>query len=354
MVSARQPVPCASQETGETDGEFHMSVTRPHVVLEQEEATPMRPARYAGRLLVTGATGFLGRNLTRAFRSHTLVAAAGGREAPRTEDLAAFTERACFDLRDPHATERWIEAMAPDAVLHLAGHPDLDHCERHPAEAEATNIDATRNLARACRRVGAKVVYLSTDRVFDGETGGYRELSPPGPNTVYGRTKLIGEDIVLSMDARGLVCRTGDVYGAGAPLFAWLSRELAAGRCVDGFQDVVSTPTWAGDLAAFIDLALATDAIGILHTVGPEAVSRYEWFGAFASVFGHDRELVIPAVAGARRRELLLPRNASLDGRATAQTLGHQAHGPRLGFERLRQASAAMGNDNARGTGIPR
>jgi dTDP-4-dehydrorhamnose reductase len=331
-----------------------MSVTRSHVVLEQEDATPLLAPRYAGRLLITGATGFVGRNLTRAFRSHSLVAAAGGRDAPRPEDLAALTERACFDLRDPHATERWIEAMAPDAVIHLAGQPDLGHCERHPADAEATNVDATRNLARACRRVGAKVVYVSTDRVFDGETGGYRELSPPRPDTVYGRTKLIGEDVVLSMDPRGLVCRTADVYGAGAPLFAWLSRELAAGRCVDGFQDVVTTPTWAGDLAAFIDVALATDAIGILHTVGPEAVSRYEWFGAFASAFGHDRELVILAVAGARRRRLLLPRDASLDGGATARTLGHQAHGPRLGFERLRQASAgpSTGNDNAGGTGI--
>lgn len=298
--------------------------------------------RYAGRLVVTGASGFLGRNLTRAFRSHALVGAAGGLRAPLIEDLGPVTEPACFDLRDPHATSRWIEAMAPDAVLHLGGNKNVRFCEEHPAEAEAVNIDGTRNVARACRRVGAKLVYLSTDLVFDGETGGYDEQSAPRPTTVYGRTKLAGEDLTLASDGRALVCRTGGVYGADSPLLGWLGGELGAGRRVDAFQDVVSSPTSADDLAAFLDLALAADASGILHAVGPAAVSRYEWFGTFAAVFGYDRGLVTPAVAGLRRRELLLARNVSLDGRRTAGQLGHQAASPRAGFERLRRAQLAL------------
>lgn len=293
--------------------------------------------RYGGRILLTGASGFVGRNLARSFRRHDLVAVTGGEHVPCADDVGPSTQRERVDIRDASAVARLIDALSPDAVIHLAGNKNVRFCELHPDEAAAINQEGTRHVAEACRRVGARMVYVSTDLVFDGEAGGYREDSVARPATVYGRTKLAGEVEARAADPRALICRTGGLYGVGSPLLAWLRGELEAGRPVEAFQDVVSTPTWTEDLARGIDVALARELHGILHVVGRQAVSRYEWFSLFAAVFGHDRAGVMPAVAGARRRELLLPRDVSLDARASQDLLQFEAVGPRAGLERLRQ-----------------
>jgi dTDP-4-dehydrorhamnose reductase len=313
-----------------------VSATQPVPVLEPAgAAAAARLPRYGGRLLVTGASGFVGRNLTRAFRWHHLVAVTGFEHPILPGDVGASTRRESVDVRDPRSMARLIAELAPDAVIHLAGNKNVRFCEQHPAEADAINRGGTEHVAEACLRVGARLVYVSTDLVFDGDRGGYREDSIPRPGTVYGRTKLAGEVAAATADRRALICRTGGLYGAGSPLLGWLRDELEAGRPVEAFQDVVSTPTSTDDLARGIDVALALGLTGILHVVGRQAVSRYEWFSLFASVFGYDRQGVIPAVAGARRRELLLPRDISLDARASQQRLNFEAVGPRAGLERL-------------------
>src|SRR6185295_5256145 len=279
-----------------------MPVSRPLPVLEPAAAPPApRPAttttpatehRYSGRLLITGASGFLGRNLARAFRHHQLVAVAGFRRQPPIADVGEATARECVDLGAATNVARLIQRWRPDAVIHAAGLKNVRGCEDNPEDAVTVNVDGTRNLAEACARTGTKLIYLSTDLVFDGESklepGGYRPLSPARPTTVYGRTKLEGERVALESSTEAVVCRTGGVYGAGSPLLAWLHQELAAGRRVEAFQDVVSTPTAADDLASMLDRVLAQEETGILHLAGSEAVSLAEWFSHFANAFGYD------------------------------------------------------------------
>ena len=301
--------------------------------------TPQLGGQYSGRMLITGASGFVGSNLARAFRAHNLVGVVGFSKVPSTDDVDAATTRARADLRDGAEVSRLIHELNPEVVIHVAGNKNVKHCEQDPDAAIAINRTATAHVARACQDISAKLVYLSTDLVFDGEVGGYSETSVPRPGTVYGRTKLAGEDEALTICDRAVVCRTGGVYGLGSPLFAWLEQELSAGKSVEAFQDVVSTPTYVGDLAVFINRVLVNDVSGTLHTVGSEAVSRYEWFSQFATAFGYDRHLIMPAVAGARRRELLLPRDVSLKGHQTEARLGYRAAPPRAGLDLLRRAS---------------
>lgn len=286
------------------------------------------------KLLITGGSGFVGKNLAEFFAPRCSVVTTY-LSAPPAPDSPAQSIRS--DVTDPEATLSALKQVSPDVVIHAAGNKNVRFCEDHPGEAYRVNAAGTQNVARACRRVGARMIYLSTDLVFAGTDGNYKERDEPRPASVYGESKLEGERLALEELGDGLaVCRAGGIYGKGSPLLSWLAAELGAGRRVDCFADVFNTPTYAENLAEMLEAVMAKRLSGVFHTAGRERVSRYGFFQSYARAFGLDLDLLTPVSREGREAGALLQPDSSLSTGQTAGRLGVAFNSVGEGFARLK------------------
>jgi dTDP-4-dehydrorhamnose reductase len=217
------------------------------------------------RLVVTGGSGMLGCAVTHQ-------AAAGG------HDVTSLA-RADLDVTDAGAVDEVFGRHRPDAVVNCAAYTDVDGAETDERTAHAVNATGAGNVARAAVAIGARVLHVSTDYVFDGSgTRPYVESDPPAPRSAYGRTKLAGEREVLGAGPRHLVVRTSWLFGAGGRNFVDTMLALAAERdCVEVVSDQIGCPTWTGHLSrALVELAGRGDFGGIHHVAGAGSCSWHD------------------------------------------------------------------------------
>ena len=230
-----------------------------------------RYGRAMARILVIGRTGQLARALADADAPDGLELICRGRDS--------------FDLADVAAIGPRIAALAPAAVINAAAYNAVDKAEADDTDAMTINARAVAALARACADADAPLVHVSTDYVFDGEKGApYVEGDPTGPINAYGRSKLAGEQAVLTVGGRSSVIRTSWVHSAGGDGFVQTMIRLARERgAVDLVADQFGRPTWAPDLADaalfLTKLLLAGDpaALGVFHYSGGGDATRADW-----------------------------------------------------------------------------
>lgn len=232
----------------------------------------------SGRLLVTGAGGMLGQDVTLAAR------AAG-------HDVVGLS-RAELDVADAEACEQAVAAARPDAVVNCAAWTDVDGAEEEEEErARAVNATGAGNVARAAAQAGARLVHVSTDYVFDGrrapDDAPYVESDPTGPRSAYGRTKLAGERAVAAAGGSHAIARTSWLFGLGGASFAATMLRLAGERDeLTVVDDQIGCPTATADLApALVALALgeARTAEGLFHLAGGGA--PVSWNGFAREIF---------------------------------------------------------------------
>ena len=214
------------------------------------------------RVLITGGSGQLGRDLQVALADH---------------DVRAFGHRE-FDVTDRGAANTLISSYGPDLVVHAAALTDTARCEREPDAAYAINAEGAQHVASACAGAGAAIVYVSTNEVFDGtKPEPYAEDDEPGPVNAYGRSKLAGEQLVRAALPAHYIVRTAWLYGRGGNHFVEKIRRAARGGEVSGVVDEIATPTWTSDLALALAQLIKTDAYGVYHLTNGGQASRYEW-----------------------------------------------------------------------------
>lgn len=284
-------------------------------------------------LLITGGSGFVGKNLAEFFsRDWTVI------QTYFQHPIASGSvpQSVFLDVRDTDSVLAILERARPRVVIHAAGNKDVKYCEYNPDQAYQINAIGTQNVARACRRVGARMIYLSTDLVFGGSRGDYQEDEVPKPALAYGLSKLQGERFALEELEDVAVCRSGGIYGKGSPLLGWLSTELVEKRQVECFVDVFNTPTYVENLAEMMDAIIRKRLSGIFHTAGAERVSRFDFFRSFAGTFGLDTNLLCPVSFNRLKEALWLQRDASLSVKQTSQRLGIAFNSVTEGFTRLK------------------
>jgi dTDP-4-dehydrorhamnose reductase len=249
------------------------------------------------KIAVTGAGGGLGR----AF----LAAAAG------EHDVHPFT-RKDLDVRSASAVETKLTTLKPDAIFHFAAMTAVDACEEDPQGAASTNALGSRNVAEAARSIGALLLAISTDYVFDGEKEKpYDEYDVPNPISVYGKTKYEGELAVQEAATNFLIVRTAWVYGAGNDFLSKAVRRLTDGEEVGAIADQMGSPTHVAHLAERLLPLAAGDLRGLVHLAGPEPASWYEVL-VRAKALGDLRGEVVAQKADELDRPARRPANSAL------------------------------------------
>ncbi len=246
------------------------------------------------RIAVTGANGLVGGEaVARLAPSHDVLAL--GRGACR---LGTGRFRwADVDLGDGAVVRRALRDFGAERVLHAGAMTDVDGCEREPELAWRVNAGGSEAVALACRALGARLVAVSTDYVFDGERGPYREEDLPNARGVYARTKRVGEEAALVLVPDCAVARVAVVYSGrpGAkPTFATqIVEKLSRGEPVKAFSDQLVSPTLAANAAEMLcELLLEHDYRGVLHTCGATVLDRVDFARRVAARFGLAGEIV--------------------------------------------------------------
>ena len=263
------------------------------------------------RILICGSNGLLGQRLALMLGSQTeyeVLSTSQERSFVFDDRLFDFTQ---LDITKKGDVKSLVSSFHPTVILNAAAASNVDWCEAHREEAWKVNVVGVENLVEAARKVGARLVHVSSDYIFDGNHGPYSEDDKPNPINYFGKSKLASENAVRIGGIPYNIMRTTVLYGAGIrvrqnfPL--WILNNLKAGitiRCVD---DQISNPTHVSDLAFAIVKGFELNRDGIYHVCGKDRVSRYEFALRTAEVFNLNAALIQRVKTADLRQEASRP-----------------------------------------------
>jgi len=242
------------------------------------------------RLLVTGASGLLGSKIVGLAREDYEII-----PLHNTKPLHPNSLR--LDITDQNQVFSLFSKLESDIVIHTASETNVDKYETEKEHAWKINVEGTHNITSGCNKTGAKLAYISTDYVFDGEKGFYIEEDKPNPINYYGVTKLKGENQVRELCKNYAILRTSVLYGwhPWKQNFAtWIVSQLRQNEEISVVEDHYNTPTLADNLAEMVLEALQRGLKGLYHASGSERISRYEFAKKIAESFQLDSSLIKP------------------------------------------------------------
>lgn len=244
------------------------------------------------RVLVSGATGRVGRMLLSRVPEHVEAEVLLGPADP-IENFPWYRT----DITERERTVMAVTCAHPDMLIHLAARTDVDGCEEDPETAFRVNRDGTANIAEACAKCGAGMIFLSTDYVFDGRSGPYHETDAPNPVNVYGRSKLEGEQAASERMEDLAVVRISVPFGRRMPgashnFISLLQERLSAGETFRAVADQRTTPAWFDELAELLWAVVRGRERGIIHYGSSDRLSRYEMALELCRAAGYDERLV--------------------------------------------------------------
>lgn len=220
------------------------------------------------KVLLTGANGMLGQDLS-----------------PILEDVGAFvieTDTDNMDITDAELVENALTQVHPDFVIHCAAYTNVDKAEEEPEKADLINAKGTENIAKVCAKLDIPIVYISTDYVFDGtKTTPYTANDEPNPINVYGKTKLLGEEMVKKHCEKYYIARTSWLYGHYGKNFVETMISMAKNEEIKVVDDQIGCPTWTVELANGI-LKLLSMPYGTYHVCGSGETS---WYGFAKEIY---------------------------------------------------------------------
>jgi dTDP-4-dehydrorhamnose reductase len=241
------------------------------------------------KLLVTGASGLLGSKIVEiAKNDYTVI--------PLHKTKPLHSNSLELDITSTAEVLNLFHKLKPYAVIHAASETNVDKCETQEEHAWKINVEGTRNVAAACK-AGTKLIYISTDYVFDGKKGNYTEDDTPNPINYYAVTKLEGEKQVVQNCKNFAILRTSVLYGwhpFKQNFATWVITQLEQNKEITVVEDHYNTPTLADNLAEMAIEAIQKDLQGVYHACGSERIGRYEFARQIARAFDLNQNLIRP------------------------------------------------------------
>ena len=271
------------------------------------------------RIYITGIAGLLGSNAAYELSKNYVIY--GG---DITTVNMPGVETQVYDMLDYDKLHNNILNNKPDIVIHTAAAVNVDGCEEQPEIAKKMNSDLTRNIAGICSENNIKMIYISTDAVFDGTSAGlYNETDIPNPINVYGKTKLDGETYVLS--GNNLILRT-NIYGYNLQnknsFGEWVLHSLKSNKTLEMFDDIKFSPILVNELAYIIDLAIQKDIKGLFHACGTGAISKYDFGCQLKDIFKISTGFIVSSKSTDHTFKAKRSPNMAMSNKKIKETLG--------------------------------
>jgi len=247
------------------------------------------------KILITGSNGLLGQKLLHKLRqdfSVELIATSKGENRVSNKDCYTYFD---LDITDNDAIAKLISREKPQVVINTAGMTNVDLCEDEKQDCDALNVEAVRHLADACEKIDSHLIQISTDFIFDGEDGPYKEEDEPNPLSYYGLSKLKSEQVLQAHSVKWTILRTIIVFGVGEKLIKgnivlWAKGALEKGDPLNIIDDQFRAPTLAEDLADICILAAKKKAFGVFNASGKDIMSIYEIVLRIAKHYGYSTD----------------------------------------------------------------
>ena len=255
------------------------------------------------KIILTGADGFLGKKVFSYLNKEGF-------------DVVPLYHKD-VDITKYEVLKKFFYKVKPDFVVHTAALTSVDYCEEHKEEAFRVNVIATDFMQDLCYELKAKLLFTSTNYVFDGEKGNYKEDDERNPVNYYGLSKLAAEDITLK-SPNNIILRPSLLYGFNdrndkAHFVSFIVNKLNKGEQVNVAADLVLNPTLIDDVAIAIKKLIDKDAIGVFNCSGSEKISRYDFAVKIARFFNLNSELIKPVLSSRIDFKAKRPRDSSLD-----------------------------------------
>jgi dTDP-4-dehydrorhamnose reductase len=253
------------------------------------------------KLLIIGANGFLGKNLLKIYEQNATYK---NKYKIYTADLLNSNIPQTFyfrklDITNKEKTNHLIQEIHPDIIVLTAAITDVDKCEIERDIAREINFEAPKSIVEICNKTNTKLVFISTDFIFDGKKPNvpYHEQDIPNPPNYYAQTKFHAELSILYAEIEFLICRTAVLYGWNndKPNFiTWVLEKLSTGEEISIVTNQINSPTYVINLAEIIFKLIEKDQEGIFHTAGDSILSRYQMAVKCAEIFDYDKSLIHP------------------------------------------------------------
>jgi len=261
-------------------------------------------------VLVTGISGFLGGHLWRHLHDDA-VGISGGSLQPSIDG-----EVLAIDLTDRAALKQLLRRLSPTVIIHTAAWSDLNRCEAEPAAARQINALVPMVLAEYCGRNRCRLIHLSSDMVYDGRRGNYRETDKTAPLSVYGRTKVEAEQLVRDSCPNHVIIRSALIYGrpfyGGTSFSEWMEAALRRKDLLSLYVDQYRTPIWVENLAAALVELTESDFVGTLHLGGANRIDRFAFGQQLCRTGGYPESLLQPVSMDDHQQAAPRPRDVSL------------------------------------------
>jgi dTDP-4-dehydrorhamnose reductase len=281
------------------------------------------------KVLVTGANGLLGQELINLLleKEFEVIATSKGPSRLRIQTNRGLSYKD-LDITDGLASHKTLAEFKPDIIIHAAAMTQVDQCELNKIDCYNINVTATRFLIEAAKEINARFIYISTDFIFDGSSGPYKEDDEPKPLNYYGSTKLSAETEVIESGLEWTIVRTvlviGNAEATRSNIISWVKEKLEKGEKIKVVDDQFRTPTYTEDLAKGITLIVEKNAQGIFHISGKDLLTPYQIAIKTAEHFRLDNSLIEKADATSFSQPALRPPRTGFQIDKARKELGYE------------------------------
>ena len=265
------------------------------------------------KVLVTGCNGFIGSLIVNQLLTNSSYQVFGTAKGQNRNPNLPTQNYIEFELLDANKIGQALKNIAPQIIIHTAAISQVDKCENQPELCKSINEDATKEIVQICKELNSRLVFFSTDFVFSGENKWETIHGKPNPKSVYAKSKLNAEKLVLELGNNAAIIRPVLVYGyspvAGRPnIFTWVLDSLINEKNINVVSDQIRTPTFVNDVVELTTNIMVNSLYGIFHIGGSQQISVYEFACAIARGTGNESNLISPvnsqSLSGAELRPI--------------------------------------------------